>query len=242
MLSFGGKVALKKQAVDVPRNTDYDYFLKILVIGDTGVGKSCLLLRYCDATFFQESYITTIGVDFKIKTIEIDGKIVKVQVWDTTGQERFRTITSSYYRGAHGILIVYDVADHVSFSNTRQWLGEINRYACESVAKILVGNKVDDEEKRVVSSSSGKEFADSLNIPFIETSAKSNHNVDEAFSTLIRSRLASLAKEQPQSSSSAVAAPSKISTTSTTTTSSLGKLSGFFGLFGGKKSITTTFT
>eukprot|EP01110_Echinostelium_bisporum_P012602 TRINITY_DN7367_c0_g1_i1.p1 TRINITY_DN7367_c0_g1~~TRINITY_DN7367_c0_g1_i1.p1 ORF type:complete len:95 (+),score=8.62 TRINITY_DN7367_c0_g1_i1:59-343(+) len=94
MLSFGGKVALKKQSESVVRNTEYDYLIKVLIIGDSGVGKSCLLLRFADNTFFSESYISTIGVDFKIKTIEIDGKVVKVQLWDTTGQERFRTITS----------------------------------------------------------------------------------------------------------------------------------------------------
>jgi Ras-related protein Rab-1A len=99
---------------------------------------------------YTESYISTIGVDFKIRTIELDGKTVKLQIWDTAGQERFRTITSSYYRGAHGIIIVYDITDRESFDNVKQWLNEIDRYACENVNKLLVGNKCDLEAKRQV--------------------------------------------------------------------------------------------
>ncbi|XP_061693473.1 ras-related protein Rab-1B-like isoform X3 [Syngnathoides biaculeatus] len=120
-------------------NPEYDYLFKLLLIGDSGVGKSCLLLRFADDTY-TESYISTIGVDFKIRTIELDGKTIKLQIWDTAGQERFRTITSSYYRGAHGIIVVYDVTD--------------------------------------------QEFADSLGIPFLETSAKNATNVEQAFMTM----------------------------------------------------------
>jgi Ras-related protein Rab-1A len=164
-------------------SADYDHLFKLLLIGDSGVGKSCLLLRFTDDTY-TESYISTIGVDFKIRTIELDGKKIKLQIWDTAGQERFRTITSSYYRGAHGIIVVYDVTDQVSFNNVKQWLQEIDRYACESVNKLLVGNKCDLTTKKVVDSNTAKEFADGLGIPCLETSAKSATNVEEAFITM----------------------------------------------------------
>ena len=114
-----------------------------------GVGKSCLLLRFADDTY-TDSYISTIGVDFKIRTVDLDTKTIKLQIWDTAGQERFRTITSSYYRGAHGIIIVYDITDKESFDNVRQWLFEIDRYASENVCKLLVGNKSDLGNKRAV--------------------------------------------------------------------------------------------
>ncbi|KAL8682742.1 MAG: hypothetical protein Q9186_001253 [Xanthomendoza sp. 1 TL-2023] len=166
-------------------HSEYDYLFKLLLIGDSGVGKSCLLLRFADDTY-TESYISTIGVDFKIRTIELDGKTVKLQIWDTAGQERFRTITSSYYRGAHGICVVYDVTDMDSFNNVKQWLQEIDRYATEGVNKLLVGNKSDMSDKKVVEYTVAKEFADSLGIPFLETSAKNASNVEQAFLTMAR--------------------------------------------------------
>jgi len=182
--------------------TEYDYLFKLLLIGDSGVGKSCLLLRFADHTY-TESYISTIGVDFKIRTIDLDGKTIKLQIWDTAGQERFRTITSSYYRGAHGIIVVYDVTDMESFNNVKQWLAEIERYACEGVNKLLVGNKCDLVQKKVVDYEMAKAFADSLDIPFLETSAKNATNVEKAFLTMaaeIKNRIAN----QPQ-----VKAPAK---------------------------------
>eukprot|EP00012_Vannella_robusta_P002365 CAMPEP_0206190732 /NCGR_PEP_ID=MMETSP0166-20121206/4916_1 /ASSEMBLY_ACC=CAM_ASM_000260 /TAXON_ID=95228 /ORGANISM="Vannella robusta, Strain DIVA3 518/3/11/1/6" /LENGTH=203 /DNA_ID=CAMNT_0053606849 /DNA_START=1415 /DNA_END=2026 /DNA_ORIENTATION=- len=164
-------------------NPEYDHLFKLLLIGDSGVGKSCLLLRFADDTY-TESYISTIGVDFKIRTIDIGGKSIKLQIWDTAGQERFRTITSSYYRGAHGIIVVYDVTDQASFCNVKQWLQEIDRYACENVNKLLVGNKCDLTTKKVVDYNTAKEFADGLGIPFLETSAKNSTNVEDAFVTM----------------------------------------------------------
>jgi len=134
---------------------EYDHLFKLLLIGDSGVGKSCLLLRFADDTY-AESYISTIGVDFKIKTVSLDGQTIKLQIWDTAGQERFRTITSSYYRGAHGIIVVYDVTDGESYTNVKQWLEEIQRYACEGVNKLLVGNKCDLANKRVVDKKSAE--------------------------------------------------------------------------------------
>uniref|UniRef100_A0A0D9V210 GTP-binding protein n=1 Tax=Leersia perrieri TaxID=77586 RepID=A0A0D9V210_9ORYZ len=191
-----------------------DYLFKLLLIGDSGVGKSCLLLRFADDSYL-ESYISTIGVDFKIRTVEQDGKTIKLQIavhlpgqlevlalicqlillqWDTAGQERFRTITSSYYRGAHGIIVVYDVTDQESFNNVKQWLNEIDRYASENVNKLLVGNKCDLAENRVVSYEAGKALADEIGIPFLETSAKDATNVEKAFMTMageIKNRMAS---------------------------------------------------
>lgn len=181
-------------------NAEYDYLFKLLLIGDSGVGKSCLLLRFADDTY-TESYISTIGVDFKIRTVELDGKTIKLQIWDTAGQERFRTITSSYYRGAHGIIVVYDVTDSESFNNVKQWLHEIDRYASENVNKLLVGNKADLTSKRSVTFDQGKEFADSLGIEFLETSAKNATNVEKAFMTMA-SQIKSRMKAQPVASSS----------------------------------------
>ncbi|CAL5379945.1 unnamed protein product [Camellia sinensis] len=173
-------------------SNDYDYLFKLLLIGDSAVGKSCLLLRFADDSYV-DSYISTIGVDFtlvflvwlqKIRTVELHGKTIKLQIWDTAGQERFRTITSSYYRGAHGIIIVYDVTDMESFNNVKQWLNEIDRYANDTVCKLLVGNKCDLVENKVVDTQTAKAFADELGIPFLETSAKDSINVEQAFLTM----------------------------------------------------------
>jgi small GTP-binding protein len=185
---------------------DYDYLFKLLLIGDSNVGKSSLLLRFADDSF-TDTYISTIGVDFKIKTVELDGKIIKLQIWDTAGQERFRTITSSYYRGAHGIIIVYDVTDQVSWFNVKNWLQEIERYACENVNRLLVGNKADLVTKRAVDYNTAKEFADSLGIPFIETSAKNNTNVQKAFLTMaseIKNRILHSATTTPNRENNAI--------------------------------------
>jgi len=163
----------------------YDYLFKLLLIGDSGVGKSCLLLRFAENSF-TESYLSTIGVDFKIRTIEMEGKNVKLQIWDTAGQERFRTISQAYYRGAHGIVVVYDVTDSESFDNVKSWLAEIDRHATEGVQKLLIGNKSDLADKKVVSFSAAKDFATERGIPFLETSAKEATNVEDAFLTLAR--------------------------------------------------------
>jgi Ras-related protein Rab-8A len=199
--------------------------IKLLLIGDSGVGKSCCLLRFSEDSF-TPSFITTIGIDFKIRTIELDGKRVKLQIWDTAGQERFRTITTAYYRGAMGILLVYDVTDTRSFDSTfstspfyftayvwsmitdyvcvyldiRTWFSNVEQHATEGVNKILIGNKCDWEEKRAVSTEQGQALADELGIPFLEVSAKSNINVDKAFYSLasdIKKRLIDSARTDP---------------------------------------------
>ncbi|KAF8473116.1 ATP synthase regulation protein NCA2-domain-containing protein [Kalaharituber pfeilii] len=151
---------------------------------------------------FTPSFITTIGIDFKIRTIELDGKRVKLQIWDTAGQERFRTITTAYYRGAMGILLVYDVTDERSFNNIRTWFSNVEQHATEGVNKILIGNKCDWEEKRAVTTAQGQQLADELGIPFLEVSAKTNINVEKAFYSLasdIKKRIMDNARQEDRS-------------------------------------------
>jgi len=177
----------------------HDLLIKLLLIGDSGVGKSCLLLRFSDDTF-TPSFITTIGIDFKIRTIELDGKRIKLQIWDTAGQERFRTITTAYYRGAMGILLVYDVTDEKSFLNIKNWIRNIEQHATDSVDKMLIGNKCDMVDKKVIDTARGKALADEYGIKFLETSAKNSINVEEAFISLvkdIKKRLDETQKQQP---------------------------------------------
>jgi len=165
------------------RAKQYDHLFKLLLIGDSAVGKTCILFRFADDNF-NTSFISTIGIDFKIKTVDIDGKRVKLQIWDTAGQERFHTITTSYYRGANGIMMVYDISNPKSFDNIQKWLRNITDFASEDVIRILLGNKCDMEEKRMISTNRGQEIASQNGIKFYETSAKNNININEAFMTL----------------------------------------------------------
>ena len=164
---------------------DYEFIFKVLFLGNSNVGKSSLFLRFVD-DIWNDTFVPTIGVDFKIKTLEIDQKKVKLQIWDTAGQERFKNIISSYYRGVHGILLIYDVTDKDSFKNLNNWLIEIEKNANKNVVKVLIGNKADLEDKRIISYNQGKEFADMYGLKYIETSAKKNINVRDAFETLAR--------------------------------------------------------
>eukprot|EP01089_Gocevia_fonbrunei_P011760 TRINITY_DN257_c0_g1_i2.p1 TRINITY_DN257_c0_g1~~TRINITY_DN257_c0_g1_i2.p1 ORF type:complete len:207 (+),score=40.49 TRINITY_DN257_c0_g1_i2:300-920(+) len=153
---------------------------KILLIGDQNVGKTSLIIRYSDGTY-QNSVSQSIGVDFKVRTIKVDGKVVKLQMWDTAGQEQFRTISSSYYRGADGIILAYAVNDLTSFENLkRQWMSEVERYACETAAKIVVGCKSDLAADRKVAQEDVKAWADELNIPCVELSAKTGNDEEIA--------------------------------------------------------------
>ena len=160
----------------------YDYLFKLLIIGESGVGKTCLLLRFTEDSF-TANHLTTIGIDFKIKIINLENKLIKLQIWDTAGQERFRTITKTYYKGAHGIILTYDVTDQNSFKNIRNWIKQIEANAQSNVCKVLVGNKCDKTD-RVVTEEEGKKLADDFQMMFFETSAKSNKNVTEVFNFL----------------------------------------------------------
>ena len=161
-----------------------EHTFKILLLGDSSVGKTCFLKRYTDDTF-QDAYLSTIGFDYRFKMVPLkSGKKVKVQLWDTAGQERFRTIAKSYYRGAHGIILMYDVTNTKSFESMRKWLTQIKEDAPSKIRVILVANKIDSEE-RVVSKEDGINLAQSCNYKIFESSAKENINVTEAFQDLI---------------------------------------------------------
>ncbi|KAK8899975.1 hypothetical protein M9Y10_002298 [Tritrichomonas musculus] len=162
---------------------DFDLLYKVLIIGDSSVGKSCLLLQFSDQTF-SDNYVSTIGVDFKIRTIDVNGRQIKLQIWDTAGQERFQSITANYYHGSHAIAIVYDITSRQSFENVRKWITEVDRLANPQVCKLLVGNKADLQDKREVSKEDGQSLADGLGIPFMETSAKTAYNVKDMFMSM----------------------------------------------------------
>lgn len=163
------------------RDNPFDLQCKLLMIGDSGVGKTCLLLRYASDSF-SPTFITTIGIDFKIKNILLDGKRIKLQIWDTAGQERFRTITTSYFRGAQGILLVYDCTDRQTFQSIRNWVAQIGMHADVNVNKILVANKCD--MPKAVTTEEGQALADEYGIKFFESSAKQDINVEKAFITI----------------------------------------------------------
>ena len=166
-------------------SSEYDHLFKILLIGNSAVGKSSLILQFVENSW-NEIFVPTIGVDFKIKTLNIDDKRVKLQIWDTAGQERFKNITAAYYRGALGVMLVYDITDVETFKALNSWLIEIEKNANKNVVKLLVGNKIDLEEQRKITYQQGSEFAESYGMSFIETSVKNNANVNEAFEKLGR--------------------------------------------------------
>ncbi len=161
----------------------HDLHLKLLMLGDTGVGKTCLLLRYAYDSF-SPTFITTIGIDFKIKHVQLGGHRCKLQIWDTAGQERFRTITQSYFKGANGVILVYDVTDRDTFVSIRHWVTQIKQHADQGVEIVLIGNKSDKEQLRLVSGEEGLALAKEIGVKFFETSAKSNENVEEAFMSI----------------------------------------------------------
>lgn len=168
----------------LPKQIKADYIIKLLLIGDSGVGKTSLLMRFAENTF-TPSFITTIGIDFKVKTLIIDGKTVKLQIWDTAGQERFRAITSAYYKGAQGIILIYDVTNQHSFDQVEYWVKQIHLNSSCFLESMLVGNKADLNSEKVVASVTGKEVADQYNMRFFESSAKDGSSVDEMFLSIV---------------------------------------------------------
>lgn len=159
---------------------DYHYLLKMVLIGDSAVGKSCLLIRFADDDF-TENYVTTIGVDFRFRTLRIEDYSVKLQIWDTAGQERYRTITNAYYRGADGIIVVFDLASKESFLNIHDWLKEVKKSAPEDTMILVFANKWDLYDERQVSDEDIQNFTERTGIEVIETSAKSAENVEKGF-------------------------------------------------------------
>jgi len=158
----------------------YAYLFKYIIIGDTGVGKSCLLLQFTDKRF-QQVHDLTIGVEFGARMITIDGKQIKLQIWDTAGQESFRSITRSYYRGAAGALLVYDITRRDTFNHLTSWLDDARQHANSNMTIMLIGNKCDLDARRAVSFEEGQQFANEHGLVFLETSAKTAANVEEAF-------------------------------------------------------------
>lgn len=163
---------------------EYDYLFKVVLIGDSGVGKSNLLSRFTRNEFSLESK-STIGVEFATRTITVDSKLIKAQIWDTAGQERYRAITSAYYRGAVGALLVYDITRHVTFENVERWLKELRDHTDSNIVVMLVGNKSDLRHLRAVSTEDGQSFAERESLYFMETSALESVNVENAFQQIL---------------------------------------------------------
>eukprot|EP00249_Psilotum_nudum_P011590 c23258_g1_i3 orf=298-942(-) len=163
---------------------EYDYLFKVVITGDSGVGKSNLLSRFTRNEFCLESK-STIGVEFSTRTIQVDGKSIKAQIWDTAGQERYRAITSAYYRGAVGALLVYDITKPAAYESVGRWLKELRDHADPSIAIMLVGNKSDLHNLRATPIEDAQAFAEKQGISFIETSALNASNVETAFQTIL---------------------------------------------------------
>ncbi|CAL9214316.1 Small GTPase [Arabidopsis thaliana x Arabidopsis arenosa] len=163
---------------------EYDYLFKVVLIGDSGVGKSNLLSRFTRNEFCLESK-STIGVEFATRTLQVEGRTVKAQIWDTAGQERYRAITSAYYRGALGALLVYDVTKPTTFENVSRWLKELRDHADSNIVIMLIGNKTDLKHLRAVATEDAQSYAEKEGLSFIETSALEALNVEKAFQTIL---------------------------------------------------------
>ncbi|KAK7023796.1 Gtp-binding protein ypt3 [Favolaschia claudopus] len=186
--------------------SNYDYLFKVVLIGDSGVGKSNLLSRFTRNEFNLESK-STIGVEFATRSIDVDGKTVKAQIWDTAGQERYRAITSAYYRGAVGALLVYDIAKHATYVNVTRWLKELRDHADSNIVIMLVGNKSDLKHLRAVPTDEAKTFSTENGLSFIETSALDASNVEGAFQTILTDIYRIVSSKSLEQSNNPVDAP-----------------------------------
>lgn len=166
-------------------DTRNDHLLKILTLGECGVGKTSIILRYVENRF-NKNHLITIGLDFKVKTIKVQDKSIKIKIWDTAGQERFKSISCHYYRGTDGIMLVYDIGDRNSFEKVSSWITQIHKETTSEVVCVLIGNKIDlPATERQVTTEEGKALADEFGLDFYETSAFKNQNVNESFNDLI---------------------------------------------------------
>ncbi|TSK87526.1 Ras-related protein Rab-3D [Bagarius yarrelli] len=163
---------------------NFDYMFKLLIIGNSSVGKTSFLFRYADDSF-TSAFVSTVGIDFKVKTVFRQNKRIKLQIWDTAGQERYRTITTAYYRGAMGFLLMYDITNQDSFNAVQDWATQIKTYSWNNAQVILVGNKCDLEDDRLIPTEDSQRLADELGLQFFEASAKDNINVKQVFEWLV---------------------------------------------------------
>ncbi|XP_030220252.1 ras-related protein Rab-3A isoform X2 [Gadus morhua] len=163
---------------------NFDYMFKILIIGNSSVGKTSFLFRYADDSF-TPAFVSTVGIDFKVKTIYRNDKRIKLQIWDTAGQERYRTITTAYYRGAMGFILMYDITNEDSFNAVQDWATQIKTYSWDNAQVLLVGNKCDMEDERVVAAERGRQLSEQLGFEYFEASAKDNINVKQTFERLV---------------------------------------------------------
>ena len=161
-----------------------DNSIKLLILGDSGVGKTCFLMRFSDDKFVT-AHLSTIGMDFKIKEIDVDGNTLQLKIWDTAGQERYKTIAKSFYKRAEGVILVYDCTSEKSFNNIRDWIQQLTNHGCNEISKVLVGNKCDLANKKITPEQ-GQLLAQECKVDFFETSAKANINVTEAFCAIAK--------------------------------------------------------
>ena len=179
------KSKVKINTFNTKMSDDQKHVFKVLLLGDSTVGKTCFLMRFTENTF-QEIHMSTIGLDYRFKKMTLENQeVATVQIWDTAGQDRFRAITKNYYKGAHGILLIYDVTNQKSFDNVKNWVGQIRENASEKAIIYIVGNKVDDTAHRVVSKEQGEETAKEFNLKFYEASAKEDINIAPTFQALV---------------------------------------------------------